>query len=56
MSTDSSDSRDGDRFVGTRLKTPEDKQQVRVHAAQEGYSTMAAYLRHLIYEDIEDNE
>jgi len=47
-----SDTDDDDRYVATRLESAEHKREARIHAAEKGYSTMAAYLRALVYEDL----
>jgi len=55
MSTDQSSGKSReDTYVGFEMADPEEKQRVRVRAAQLGYSSMAAYVRSLVREDLDD--
>lgn len=56
MSTDAGDADSrGDTYIGFDV-SPEDKQRIRVRAAQLGYNGMAGYVRDLVLDDIDDAE
>lgn len=45
---------DESTYVGFNLESEADKRRVRMRTAQLGYSSIAAYVRDLVDEDLED--
>ena len=39
-------------YVGFDMESEEDKRQLRVRAAELGFSSMSGYVRALVYEDL----
>lgn len=52
----SSDGGRGDTYVGFDLNDPEHKRQLKIEAAKRDYSSMAAFVRDVIYQELDLEE
>lgn len=50
------DSDRGSTYVGFDMEEPDDKQALRVASAKAGYSSVAAYLREIVYSEVDELE
>lgn len=46
----------GSTYVGFDMADPEDKQALRIASAKAGYSSVAAYLREIVYSEVDELE
>lgn len=53
MSADTANDAKADTYVGFDMKDPEDKRQLKIEAAKRDYSSMAAFVRDIVYDELD---